>query len=62
MKATGGKDGAGIGSGIGDNETAIVNITGGTVVATGGDATYEGYKPDDIGIGAYYKSDATATY
>ncbi|MBQ1345058.1 MAG: hypothetical protein IIY62_01725, partial [Kiritimatiellae bacterium] len=45
--------GAGIGSGYDDTQTAAVNITGGTVEASGSGAVYSYTQPDDIGAAAH---------
>ena len=52
VTALGGEGGSGIGGGRSDTESAAVNISGGTVVATAGDALYGYSDPDDIGLGA----------
>ena len=58
VKATGGANGAGIGSGNQCSKGASVNITGGTVVASGAPDEY-GSTPDDIGVGGYASSATT---
>lgn len=52
VTAVGGADAAGIGASYRDAQCAVVTITGGTVVATGGNKTSL-RTPDDIGLGGY---------